>query len=164
MRATGLWTAALSAVLLLAGRPGDAGAAVDVLTVAPAPAARRAAESGCAQVGGALSADESRVVDWLVEQILDLEADGAPAAEFTEAAVQAATGVQVAGLDAERVRRHVRARLKSGTSARPAADAAPAPAPRDSAAGSSSGCSESRSGRSTSRASIDHPQGAPSAP
>jgi hypothetical protein len=163
MRAIRSWAACLCAALLFAGRPGDAGAAVDALSVGPAPA-QHGPSAGCA--GAALSADEGRVVEWLVEQILSLAPDGQPAVEFTEAQVQAATGVEVAGLDAERVRRHVLKRLKAGSApsatARPAASAAPAG--RASAAGSASGCGETRGERSTVRASSGQPQGAPSAP
>ena len=74
---------------------------------AAAPATPRASAAR------ALTSEERRVVDWLVDRILHLEPSDAPVVDFSGDLVAAATGIDVAKLDPDRVRSEVVARLRT---------------------------------------------------
>ncbi len=58
-----------------------------------------------------LTAGERRVVLWLVHQILSAEDDDKATLEFTDREVSVALGIDIRGLDRDRIREHVRAML-----------------------------------------------------
>lgn len=97
-----------AAAVVAAARPARAIGAdrADVEVVDPATGGGRPESTA-----SSLTADESRVVDWAVEHLLELAGSDAPVIDITAENVAAATGVDVATLDAGKVRDEVTRRL-----------------------------------------------------
>jgi hypothetical protein len=145
LRSTGRTIASTVAILLLSSaahawgpnaplpcpdhEPEGAGSAA----VAPiaAPIAKSATRPEKAAQSGHLSADERRVVGWLVGEIHRLEGSKDSTVDFTAEDVERETGVDVRRIDADEVREAVRDALRTETpppAAQPEDASHPAPA------------------------------------
>jgi hypothetical protein len=117
----------------------------------PAAAAHAAAPVACPveKAAAHLSADERRVVGWLVEEIHRLEGSKDSSVDFTAEDVQRETGVDVHTIDADEVREAVREALSSESPPPANRDAASTPAdpsPPSSASPPAGGDPESSGG------------------
>jgi hypothetical protein len=129
-----------------------------------------AAERDAARAAARREADESRVAEWLARRILDDVADASPVLDISAAEVQAATGIDAATLDPDRVRDRVAIKLRElavgptgeraprSAAIAPAAPASPAPpaaiAPASEPGAGAAGrraAEDSACGRTTSR-------------
>ncbi len=110
--------AALACVLGTTLFAVSAWTAPPVQTPAPVSCATVESASGTTRAARALTADEQRVVCWLVSQIVHAEEADDTALEFTEADIARSLGIDVRRLDRQRIQQHVRAELASAAAER----------------------------------------------